>query len=70
MAALMRAHTCIDLIFMDDGHRFDDNLLELYYAHRLLKVGGVLVMHDVWMPSVKKVRSRRIKHASDTPRQP
>ena len=29
-------------------------MLELYYAHRLLKVGGLLVMHDIWMPSVQK----------------
>ena len=38
---------------MDDGHKFDDNMLELYYASKLLSVGGVLVLHDTWLKSVR-----------------
>jgi predicted O-methyltransferase YrrM len=50
---LLNAHRCLDLIFLDDGHKFDSVLLELYYAQRLLKIGGLLVFHDVYMPSVR-----------------
>ena len=38
------------------GHKFDDNLVELYSVSRLLAVGGVLLLHDAWMPSVQKTR--------------
>ena len=37
--------------------RFDDNLVELYSVSRLLAVGGVLLLHDNWMPSVQKTRN-------------
>ena len=53
MAWLLRRRQCFDLIFLDDGHKFDDNMLELYYASKLLAVGGLLVMHDTWLKSVK-----------------
>ena len=35
------------------AHLFEDTMMELWYATRLLKLGGVLVMHDTNMPSVK-----------------
>lgn len=53
LSALHRDHQCVDLFFMDDGHKFDDNMLELYHADKLLKMGGILAFHDIWMPSVK-----------------
>ena len=40
LATLLSHQLCVDLFFMDDGHRFDDNLLELYHAHVMLKQGG------------------------------
>ena len=43
---------------MDDGHKFDENIVELYHVSKLLSVGGVLIIHDSWMPSVRKVRDR------------
>ena len=39
---------------MDDGHKFDDNLLELYSVSKVLSLGGVLLLHDVWLPSTNK----------------
>lgn len=29
-------------------------MLELYYVTKMLAINGVLVLHDVWLPSVKK----------------
>lgn len=37
-----------------DGHKFDDNLVELYHVAKLLSIGGVLAMHDVFLPAVQK----------------
>lgn len=57
LAHLVRGHACVDLMFMDDGHKFDDNMVELYHAVRLLKIGGILVMHDAGFPSVQHAAS-------------
>ena len=43
---------------VDGLHTFDQTLLDLYYVNRLLEVGGLLVVDDLWMPGVNKaVRS-------------
>ncbi|MGH9152784.1 MAG: O-methyltransferase [Acidimicrobiales bacterium] len=42
-----------DLAFIDGDHRFDAAFIDLYYLHRLVKPGGLLVVDDVWMPSVR-----------------
>jgi len=44
-----------DLIFIDGWHTFDHTLLDCFYATRLLRPGGVLVIDDVPFPSVKRV---------------
>lgn len=53
LAWLHKRRQCFDLFFMDDGHKFDDNIVELYYVTKMLSVGGLLLLHDTWMPSVK-----------------
>jgi predicted O-methyltransferase YrrM len=45
----------VDLAFIDGWHTFDHTLVDFFYINRLLKVGGVVVVDDVSMPSVKKV---------------
>ena len=57
LAWLARRSTCLDFFFMDDGHKFDDNLAELYTVSKLLSIGGVLMLHDTWLPSVRKTMS-------------
>lgn len=45
----------IDFAFIDGWHTFDYAMLDFFYLDRMLKVGGVIVLDDVWMPGVKKV---------------
>jgi len=40
-------------VFLDGDHRFESVVLDLYYAKRLLVVGGVVALHDLWMPAVR-----------------
>lgn len=35
-----------DLIYIDASHRADDTLVDAYFAHKLLKPGGVLIFDD------------------------
>ena len=39
------------------ARQFDENIVELYHVSKLLSVGGVLIIHDQWLPSVRKVRA-------------
>lgn len=45
---------CVPVFYMDAGHKFDENIVEVYYANSMLPVGGLLIMDDSsWMPSKK-----------------
>jgi len=44
-----------DLVFIDGFHTFDHTMLDCFYATRLLRVGGYLVLDDTDMQSVGRV---------------
>jgi len=44
-----------DFIFIDGWHTFDHTLLDCFYATRLLRTGGFLMIDDASWPSVKRV---------------
>jgi predicted O-methyltransferase YrrM len=46
-----------DFIFIDGWHTFDHTLLDAYYATRLLRVGGYLVIDDASWTSIHRVVS-------------
>lgn len=43
-----------DFVFIDGSHLFDSVVVDFFYADRLLPVGGVIALHDTWMPSVRR----------------
>ena len=55
VAYLHTQRICFDAFFIDDGHKFDDALVELFHAHKNLAIGGALMLHDNWMPSIRKL---------------
>jgi predicted O-methyltransferase YrrM len=42
-----------DFAFVDGDHRFEGVFLDLYFMTRLVKPGGLIVVDDMWMPSVR-----------------
>ena len=46
-----------DLVFIDGWHTLDQTLLDLYYANRLVRQGGYIVVDDCRMPSVARAVS-------------
>jgi predicted O-methyltransferase YrrM len=46
-----------DLVFIDGWHTFDQTLVDMYYANRLLKTGGHIIVDDATWPSVSKAVS-------------
>jgi len=43
-----------DLAFLDGNHRFEGVFLDLFYAGRLLKEGGVVFVDDAQLPGVRR----------------
>lgn len=43
-----------DFVFVDGWHTFDHTLLDCFYATRLLRVGGYLVIDDLVIPPVRR----------------
>lgn len=46
-----------DLIFIDGGHLFEDVLVDFFLYAKLCKIGGLVILDDMWMSSVKTVVS-------------
>jgi predicted O-methyltransferase YrrM len=44
----------VDFVFIDGMHTFDFTLVDLFFADKLLKAGGVLCIHDMHLPSKKR----------------
>jgi predicted O-methyltransferase YrrM len=54
-SVLKNGEGVFDLVFIDGWHTFDHTLLDCFYAARLLRVGGYLVVDDVGFPAIRRV---------------
>ena len=52
---LAGAKTKLDFAFIDGRHLFDSALIDFFYVDRMLEVGGAVALHDLWMPSLRKL---------------
>jgi predicted O-methyltransferase YrrM len=50
---LVREGREFDLAFIDGDHRFEGVFVDLYFMTRLVRPGGLVVVDDTWMPSVR-----------------
>jgi predicted O-methyltransferase YrrM len=42
-----------DFAFVDGDHRFESVMVDLYYLARLVRPRGLIVVDDMWMPSIR-----------------
>lgn len=42
-----------DAAFVDGSHRFHEVFLDLYYLRKIVRPGGLIVLDDGWVPSVR-----------------
>ncbi len=54
----------IDFAFIDGWHTFDYTLLDFFYVDRLLRIGGVVAIHDTNRPAIRKVCRFIVKNRS------
>jgi predicted O-methyltransferase YrrM len=57
LSDLIRNKERFDFIYIDGNHRFDDVLVDFYLSDQVLRAGGLIVLDDMWMNSVKRVAS-------------
>lgn len=62
LPTLVEQQELFDFILIDGAHLFDYALIDFWFANRLLKPGGLLMLHDLWMPSVRKVLAFVLKN--------
>ena len=54
MPKLQETGVVCDLAFIDGYHTFDHMLVDFFLVDRILRVGGIVVFHDVGYPGVRK----------------
>jgi predicted O-methyltransferase YrrM len=54
LSDFIRAGKRFDFIFIDGNHRFDV-LVDFYLSDQALEVGGLMVLDDMWMASIRTV---------------
>jgi predicted O-methyltransferase YrrM len=52
---LLERRPALDLALIDGWHTFDYTLLDFFYVDKLLRPGGVVLLHDVSLPSKRRV---------------
>jgi len=52
---LLERGVVLDLAFIDGWHTFDYTLLDFFYLDKMLRPGGVMLLHDRSWPSKQKV---------------
>ena len=55
--SLEREKAVYDLIFIDGGHIFEQALVDFFLYAKLCKIGGLVILDDMWMSALKTVAS-------------
>ncbi|MFQ5492005.1 MAG: O-methyltransferase [Phycisphaerae bacterium] len=50
---LLKQGTQIQFAFIDGWHMLDYVMVEAFYCDLMLEVGGVIALHDLWMPGLQ-----------------
>jgi len=49
---LCRKRSAVDFAFIDSSHMFDQTIVELYFLNRMLRLGGMIGLHDYFLPGI------------------
>jgi predicted O-methyltransferase YrrM len=53
LAQLAAGGLIADAAFVDGSHRFHEVFVDLYFLRKIVRPGGLLVLDDIWVPSVR-----------------
>jgi precorrin-6B methylase 2 len=57
LPALVEEGAAVDLLLIDGGHRFDDVFIDVHYAQKLIRPGGIMLLDDCGLSGVRAVTS-------------
>jgi len=66
LADLIRAGERFDFVFIDGNHRFDYTLVDFFLVDKVLDDGGLVVLHDSWLPAIRKVLAFIVRNRADS----
>ena len=55
LPVLLAAKERFQVIFIDGHHVFDYAMVDFFYADKIINVGGVIVLDDIWMSSIQQL---------------
>ena len=55
LAGLLKEGRFFDLAFIDGYHRFDDVLVDFTLVAQMCPAGGVIILHDMWLPGIASI---------------
>lgn len=62
LPAMVADGTAFDFAFIDGVHRFEYVFLDVCYALRLVRPGGLVVLDDRWMPAVRAAADYAVRN--------
>jgi predicted O-methyltransferase YrrM len=65
MPKLIEGGEQFDFVFIDGNHRFEYTLMDFMYADRLLNLGGCVMLHDPWLPAIRKVMAFIVRNRNE-----
>ena len=66
LSDLIRQGEKFDFIYIDGNHRFDDVIVDFYLCDQLARPGTLIVLDDMWMPSIRAASNFIIENRSYT----
>ena len=54
LAGYLQEHKTADMVFIDASQWFDSVMTDLFFVSRILKVGGIVVLRNIWSRPVRR----------------
>ena len=67
LSDLIRQREKFDFIYIDGNHKFDGVIVDFYLSDLLARPGTLIVLDDMWMPSIRAASSFIIENLSYEP---
>lgn len=55
ISQMIRTETKAQFAYIDGAHLFDDTILDFSLTDKILDVGGLVLLDDLWLPAVRRV---------------